>query len=156
MINGNWSCWITASLAKYFGDNANGVTFYVEGDTINFDAKIQWVEFRMDGPEIQEITSNYYRLEVIVNLLVSDVINNSDLYSLQRLVGAFSVLFKSRIPIFKYGTGILDDGTLLTCLEMCKAPKDKVDVGYFGKVGPTSDMQQAMIEAHYYTHLTGE
>ncbi len=156
MINPNWSRWMMASIAKHFGDGANGVTFYVEGDTINFEQKIQWVEFRMDGPTIEELSQNFYRVEVCVNLLLTDVLNNADLYSLQKLVGAFSALFKSSICIFKYGTGTDDDDSLLGCVEMSKPPRDKVQIDYFGKVGPASDLQQATMEAHYYTHLTGE
>lgn len=155
MLNPNWQRWILSSCAKYFGDQADGTKFYVEGDTINFVDDQQWVEFRTDGLSTQELTNNYFRIDLCINLLLNDVIVKTDLYTLQRLVGKFQSMFGSSIPIYKYGSGVDDDGTLLCCLEIHKPPKDKVQSHYFGKVGPSSQLQQATIEAHYFTHLTG-
>lgn len=157
MINVNWARWIHASINKQFNDNCHStVKLYIEGTERNTRAIKNFLELRIDGPKIDEISRNYYRLYVEINILAQALLD-VDIYQLQRLVGLAQSLFVD-IPVYKYGTGTEDTEALLGCLQRITSVRGSefIDATNFGQIAPDNKINQATIETHYEMFLNGD
>ena len=100
-----WSKWIKVSVVKHFDAmaTANGVHFYIAGtgnDNAEYD---RFIEFRLDGPIITQLSKGYFRLMVGVNILYSTDIETNYLDDVV-LAGLIQEAF-SEICVYKYGDG---------------------------------------------------
>lgn len=148
----HWPRWIRASCAKYFDTNKGTYTLFVEGEKRDTDEEANLVEFRLDGPDIQEQSRNYYHVYVEINLFVQSVMNDN-LWEIDTVLGYFADLF-GNINVFRYGDGVGDDDSLVGCLRLITSGKEAVLVNTFGQVRPDSQIQQATIEGHFEMWLT--
>src|SRR5689334_21400004 len=122
MMHANLARWLTASCAKFINDNRGTYTLFAEGAPRNTKSLNQWVEFRLDGPYIQQVSHGCYRVDVELNILCNVTNQEVDLYAMARMTGYFqALLLDSTIPIYKLA-GIVsyaaDDGSLIGCLQI--------------------------------------
>lgn len=159
MINKNWTRWIQASLTQYFSSfftGANQVTFLVEPwnrEAANTDK--DYIEQRWNGPFIREYSRALFCVEVDVNFVINSQTNRDDTYTHKQVVGIVQSAMVSQIPVFKYGTGIDDDQTLLECLLLKVSHKSGVFTNYFGRQQDGVEVEQSTVEAAYEMILKG-
>lgn len=154
MINRNWPRWIRASTAKWFSDRMNGLYFYVEGSDSRTKEHRKHIEFRLDGPFAKELSHNYWQLDIEINLLVSTIRDDSDLYEHERSVGIACEAMTAGIPVWKYGDGPDDDPiSQLGCLLLIPDNRERIIVSNFGLIKEDSRILQSTVEAHYRLNL---
>lgn len=153
-INANWARWILASASDHFETGRDSIPFYMEGADFSSENDDQWVEFRLDGPDIKQISYNYWRFDIEINLLVSSVMDHEDFHKQVKLVGQFANLVNV-IQIYKYGNQVGDDDSFIGCLELRKDLDEVVVISNFGKIRPDTRLIQSTIEGHYQMFLGG-
>jgi hypothetical protein len=156
MIDQNWSRWIFASMVKHFDSLKQDWPLHCEGHHLgDNDENAKHLEFRMDGPRYTQLSANEYRIKVEINILASAVMNDSDLYLLLEGLGIAAEAFHNAIPVYKYGDGLGDDGTLLGCMQLLTDTlgKQGVKTYNFGQIHQTQKIQQGTVEGHYVMFL---
>lgn len=155
-INPHWNRWIRASIAKWFEDHKGDMVMFHEGDDRTTDKIPEFVEVRMDGPRIKELSKNYFRLDVFVNALTQCAMNKDNVYAHEVLKGKVQAIFERCIPVMKYGNGADDDRTvqLGTLTLQYSRPLDQLKVADFGQIDEVVRLQQATVEGHYRMELT--
>ncbi len=145
MINVNWPRWIKASVANHFNNNLDNVYMYVEGEERKREEPNNRFELRMDGPDINDPSDNYFVLDLSVNLLIR-ILRSNDNYKLERMKGTGTAAFTGSIDIYKYGTDAdVDDQSLLGCMDRVS----NILVVDFGLVESPSNVIYATIESTY-------
>jgi len=115
-MNKHWPRWVKSSIAKHFQTSLpSEVKLVVEGESDHPD--VTRYELRIDGPNISETTKGRFTLTVYINLLVQVEMTQSDLYAFDRILGEGLPCFTTSIPIYKYGSGVDDNGELLGCFD---------------------------------------
>ena len=148
--NKNWPRWIFASLTKWFDDHRDGVEMYVEGDDANLSALADYIEFRFNGPMMEESSKGWWRIDVIINILVVSKRNDRSLHTLPTNLGKVAAAFTTNIPIYKFGNNVDDNRTeLLGCMTLF----DSIEITQLGQVEPNVKELQAMVQGHYRMHI---
>jgi hypothetical protein len=142
-MNTNWPKWIKASIAKHFDSNRGGITLFVEGQKRPATESTERFELRVDGPDVNQTGPVYYTLDTVVNILITSVSNETNIYRMDALKGIILNAFTSSIPIYKYG----GDSTLLGCLQL----KSQIDTRDLGLRDTT--LRQVSISAFYSIDL---
>lgn len=145
----NWTRWIYASTSKIFAAAAATypIHFYLEGTKRDTDKKTNFIEFRMNGPRLTEISHNYYRLDVDINILYSVTIG-SNFHLPYKITGLILNTMKD-MCIYKWNDG----DALLGVLTLKRQP---VVVSHFGQARADTEIIQGTIEGAYVIHLNGE
>jgi hypothetical protein len=163
--NANWPRWIFASTSKHFSDAAaanlakDGITpdpipYYVEGNERDLQpGALEYFEFRCDGPYLVEVSKDWWRVNIEINILVCTKRNDKDFHRIHTLCGLLVAAFTSNITIFKYGDSVADDQSILTCLTLDRNAGENVVVSQLGQLGTDLLEQQAMVEAYYQGYL---
>lgn len=142
-MNTHWATWIKSSIAKHFQLRSQGVTLWVEGERRARIEDNNRFELRVDGPDITKGPANWYKLETQINLLITSISNETDIYEMENLKGIILKAYTTTIPVYKYGHG----GDHLGCLTL----KSQVDVS---DGGPRDDsVRQSYIAAMYNMEL---
>ena len=151
-MNENWPRWIFASVSKHFYDRRQGLDFFIEGQHRATRGEKDFLELRMDGPQITEISKNCYTLYGEVNILITSIMDNTNYHRIHTHAGIVAAAF-TMIPLIKYGTGTDDDGTQWGCWNLIQNPfkRQRVDIFHFGQVDVRSEVVQATVEGHYKT-----
>lgn len=164
-VNANWGRWIYASASKHFNDVAQSnlakdgispqpITFFVEGNDRDPLANVlEYFEFRCNGPFFEEVSKDWWRVHIEINLLVAAKRNDKDFHRIHALCGILVAAFTSSLTIFKYGDGVADDQSVLTCLTLCREAGENIEVQHLGQLNPDLLEQQAMVEAYYSGYL---
>lgn len=157
-MNSNWARWIFASISKHFDDGKGSYDMYIEGQHRNTRVLKDFFELRIDGPNICEVSKNYYEIIMEVNCLVSSHMDDTDYHRIHRTTGYVAALYTD-IPVYKYGTGPDDDQSFLGCLVLINdifgRKGNRLVISNFGIVEPGSDLLQSTIEGHYRMCLNG-
>ena len=152
--NSNWPKWLKASIYKHFDARKGTYTLSFEGQLPKATSGLEaWAELRVDGPYCQEISKDYWELYVEVNALISAHKSPDNLYAFDEMIGQFLSAFTSSIDVLKYGNGVGDNEAQLGCLAMLVGTRQQLQVSQFGQIEADSDLQQAVVEAHYQMHL---
>ena len=150
--NKNWTRWIFASISKHFLDyfTAEGVTLFIEGQHRDTDTLQDFVELRIDGPRLTEVSKDCWLFRVEVNILITSIMNDTNYYRVQQNVG-ISQAGCIQIDVFKFGDGVDDDGSFLGCFKLLqdKASRDFLEANQFGQIDVATKILQATVEAHY-------
>jgi hypothetical protein len=147
-MNSNWVRWITASCIKHFDDGKGSYSVFAEGDERQTDQLQNWAEVRIGGPNVEEVSKDYFRIDVEINILLTTVIDQTDAYAHQRLVGHFHSLF-SCINVFRYGDG----NNYLGTLQLSPSP---VVIVTYGVMQFPTRVLQSTINGRFSMHLSGE
>lgn len=151
MINPNWDRWIAASIGRYFKDNITSLPLFFEGQLID-QAVItaDHLEFRVNGPDIYEISKNNFEISVGVNILCV-LLKDTDLYKDRRIAGLVASTFAVNICINKLGDGVDDDGMYLGTMILCSKPP--VEIDHFGVIDSKMGLIHATVNGMYKMNL---
>jgi hypothetical protein len=158
--NPNWPRWIFASIADYFKTAAQAIPLplLVEGidERMGDDEHYSHAELRINGPSIQELSKGYFRLQVGINVLLTELMERTHTYDLQDWCGAFSVAMDGPINLYHYGpdTGGVDDGQWFDCLLPLKSKFDPNRIFHFGQISKTDRVRQSMVDGAFVVYLT--
>jgi len=143
-IDPNWARWIRASVDKHFVDlfAASSLATFVEGQHRATRSLKDFVEVRMDGPDISEVSKNYYVLRVDVSILIHSTMDDTNYHRIDASIGITTAAF-STVKVYRYGTP--GDDTLLGCLTL----QDELQVLRYGQRSPDKKLQHASVEGHY-------
>jgi hypothetical protein len=150
----NWPRWILASIAKHFDHRRQYLPMFMEGED-HIENTPDYIELRVDGPYVVELTHGYYSINVEVNVLVCSAKNPNDLYSLQRNEGVVRRAFRDPIQVYRYGTGMYDDQGLLGCLVLVRSgdQREALRVSHFGQIAAETPIVRSSVEGHFYTQF---
>jgi hypothetical protein len=158
--NSNWARWIFSSLAYYLKDVATteNLVALVEGldeRTTTFMEADDRCEIRITGPFTRELSRGYFHIEVIVNILfTSHYGETKNQYAILDKIGAFHEAMDGAIAVYKYGTGVDDDQSLLGCLTPSNGRNNTIRVLHFGQIDATTKLKQSMVDAHYMMDIS--
>ncbi len=151
----NWPRWVQASVADHFKVAANAGSFIslVEGldeRTTAFQEAPERLEIRINGPFIIEMSRGYYNFEVGVNILIFSHMGGeiSNAYSGTQMAGSMAESASQPISIFKYGTGVDDDQSLIGCLTLKRGSKESIKIFHFGEIDIINRLRQFGVDAN--------
>lgn len=146
----NLDRWMFASISDHFINKMPTLDVVVEGhDRSQETFTKDLVEFRCDGPVIQEKGRNEYYIKTEVNCLIQSVMRDTSTHVLYTDVGLVLKAFTKGIPVYRYGLGADDDQSMLGCLELIQEKRERLDVTHLGRVGIDSPIVRANVEGHY-------
>lgn len=153
-INTNWARWIFASVSKHFDDRKGALPLYIEGQHRDTKDIKDFMELRMDGPFITELSRNYFRLFIEINVLVQSALDDTNYHRIHGNVGLVASIFTA-IEIFKFGTGVDDDDTQLECMRLIQdsPSNERIQINHFGQIEPDIELIQSTVEGHYEMFL---
>jgi hypothetical protein len=148
----NWSRWIFSSIAKHFHEVVDpvGILLNIEGIDRISNEIVEGGELRVNGPYFNNPSRNYYILDLDVNLLLNVLIDERDIYKLDRMLGVFLGAFTPTINVYRYGDSQDDDSSYFGCLQIRDDRGDEIVVARFGQVEKDTRILQAAINAIYY------
>lgn len=143
--------WLLASLAKHFQDNAAAVKLpmYMEGTGRKTNQSSDYFEFRVNGPFINQTLINEYKVWITINILLANIINEQDQYTLNINQGKILAAFVPAIPIYRYGIDIDDDKSFFDCVILDPDAGEKIKVINFGQLSANVRVMESTIEATY-------
>jgi len=149
--------WIYASIYKHVEGFKGEYSLYMEADERNVMDFPKFAELRIDGPKIRTAQRRYKKYSVEINILCSTHTHPVDLYAHQNIVGHFARALEKDIPVYRYGDGTLDDGSLVGCFVPQRHWKEHVAIDSFGHIRHDTKIEQSTIEGHYIMERwTGE
>lgn len=142
MINSNWTRWIYASTSKYFKTIADTypIHFFLEGLERDTNEYTKWIEFKLNGPVIEEISSNVFKIIIDINILWSINLEKDDFHEPYRIIGLLTEAM-SDICVYKYG----DDDSYLGTLQLNGSAR----VQNFGQIKQDLQIVQGFVEQEY-------
>ena len=148
MAQSDWPRWIFSSASQHFQAvaDANSVLMFIENVERQTTKETKHIEFRLDGPSVIELSHNYYKLDIGVNILYSVDMDNENFHEPQRLIGLITEAMTD-ICIHKYGDGETFLGTMI--LKSTRTSN-------FGQVKEDSQIIQGTVDGFYELYLTGE
>lgn len=141
-VNHLWYKWILRSITKHFKDMADntGIYFHI-GD--NFTAgQNAFIELKVDGPIISQLSRNYFRLLVGVRVFFST--DDNDNYQASAILSGLIASYFSEICLLNDEDEVI--GRLL--------PNEEMRVNDFGIVRDTK-IKQGSVESVYEVRLQG-
>ena len=170
MFNENWARWIYASVQAHFDeseyfvewnkyledratyDAAGIIPLYIDGKGYNPNGVKDYIEVRMDGPDFVEVSNNNYRVELLINVLLS-ITKDENLQKAYLLAGRAQKLFTT-IPVYRFGCEDIDNSTSVGCLKIIN--KGKLETTNWGQPDAAIKQTQTTIESHYIMKLIGD
>lgn len=152
--NKNWARWSFASVSKHFDNNRQGLKLFIEGTHRDTRTDKDYLEFRMDGPTLREVSKGCWKLRIEVNILVTTTFDEEDFHRIHRNAGIVQEAFVT-IPVFRFGNGVDDDNSFLGCYKLLqsKANADLLELNHFGRIDQSVPLMQATVEGHYEMEL---
>ena len=153
-MNTNWAKWVVASVIKYFSDNISFDVF-IEGMDRETSKLSDFAEIRVDGPKFNELSKNYWKIRIEVNILIHSVMSDTDLYHFYDNIGIVNKAFQNCISVYKRGNNVEDDNSHVGCLKLVidRYDRENIVTSNFGQIDKSVKLQQATVEAHYEMYL---
>jgi len=148
-INKHWTRWIHVSIHKHFSDAiiAAGIPFFIEAQHRETRDDKTLVECRIGGPDFDEVSQNYFNVDLSLQLLLQFAMNDTNYHTMLKIQG--EVLSKMEgITVYRYGDPAedpLNDDSLLGCLAI----EGPVGTRQLGKIKKDVKLQQAYVIADY-------
>ena len=143
--------WIYLSCAKHFDSNISGLTTFVEGfEERDLSGESSWVEIRIDGPDIREVSKDTYIIESEINLLVathfSPIAPSDHAVNVGKAVAAFT-----DFNVYKYGNTAEDTGASLEIfrLKPLADNSDRIRVANMGQIDPQLKLLQTTVSGQF-------
>lgn len=154
-MNVNLPRWMFSSMAEYFRTlTPAGVAYFVEGvdeeEALNFQADSML--FRMDGPVAFQSSGSEEWYKVEIQLLFSDIVattldNAYDVYTWAGIIQG--AMLNNSLPIYRYGSGVEDDQTLIGCLEPDTSVTNNVRVASYGMIDKDQRVKQVSVNGKF-------
>jgi len=116
-------------------------------------AILSYFEFRLDGPYIQQLTSNEDRYTIEINVLCISNVDAKYSDEIEKMLGQMAAAFEPVIPLFRFGDQLQDTRAKLGCLTLMQDKREAVIISRFGQANPATEVIQASIEGHYEFRL---
>lgn len=149
----NWPRWIQASVSKHFilACNAESYPVLAEGldeRQTSFMEEPNRIEVRVTGPFISERSKDYWHFEVMANILIHSHMQGStpNAYLGTIMTGHMAQAASEPISIFKYGSGVDDDQSLIGCLTLKRGDDDSIKVYNFGEIDKVNRLRQFAVD----------
>jgi hypothetical protein len=145
----NWPRWVQASVADHFKVAATAQQYpaLVEGIDERLTSFIESpsrIEIRVNGPFIREMSRGYYYFGVDANILIFSYMGGKspNAYEGTEMAGYMAQAASLSIPVYKYGTGVEDDQSLIGCLTLRRGNDESIRVFHFGEINREDRMRQ--------------
>jgi len=151
--------WVFASIAVHFKTIADGLNLplLVEGvdERESEIMREDHVELRISGPFVKEISHGYWRTQTDINILLMNrmAMSTEDAYGIARWGGKITQAMAERIPIYKYGSDVGDDESLIGCLTQRIGKSESVRLVHFGQIDRTDRIRQSVVDGRYEMYL---
>jgi hypothetical protein len=153
----NWPRWIMASVAKYFSDTALTIPLplLVDGIDEREEEQLHYdhAELRVSGPHPTELSKDYFKLLVDINVLLTELMDRPNAYDLQTWCGIMAKAMEGPINIYKYGNETGDDSSWVFCLTPFNSRIEPNRILHFGQLGKIDRIRQSMIDGHFIVYL---
>jgi hypothetical protein len=106
----------------------------------------------MDGPDAQEISKGYWKLDVEINILWG--YNQDDNFHGPEIIKGLVMEAMDEICVYRYGDGQCDDQTLVGQLRRVHEKRNATRVNDFGQIRQDVRMMQGTIECTYKMFVT--
>jgi hypothetical protein len=159
-MNENLARWVFASVANYFSTVVTGIDLplLVEGVDEREPEEMQedHAELRVNGPFVRELSKNYWRIWVDINILLTNMMSMSqkNAYNIAQWGGTLQEVMLEPIPIYKYGSDPGDDDSLIGCLTLRRSRGDSVRLIHFGQISREDRIRQAVVDGRYEMYLS--
>jgi|WetSurMetagenome_2_1015567.scaffolds.fasta_scaffold24663_3 hypothetical protein len=157
-MNKDWPRWIMASVAKYFSTTCGTIPLplLVDGidERISEDVHYDHAELRINGPLITELSKNYFKILVDVNVLITELMTSNSAYDLQTWCGVIAKAMDGPINIYKYGNEDGDNSSWVMCLVPCRDNVPPNRVMNFGQLGRSDRIRESMIDGHFVVYVS--
>jgi len=141
--------WIIASVAQHF-ENYNGdVRLLIETEYDDTKLLTDAYYLFVDGPVFTETTKGKWFATFQLICLVSTKVDEENLYRHVENIGRISLAFTPTISIFKYGSGVADDHTIIGCAEQVNENGATIIISHFGKSPTNKDVRVAQVLSYY-------
>jgi len=111
--------------------------------------------FRLTGPVAHQgsSTDEWYGVEIMI--LLTDIVNSGDNpYTIWNWAGAFQgSMLNDALGIYRYGTGVDDDQSLIGCLEPDQSVRNNVRVVDYGIVDKDLRVHQISVIGRFVLHI---
>ena len=154
-MNEHLARWTTASIVDYFKTITLGLALpmFVEGlDEHSAQLmEIDRAELQINGPLVREVSKDYWRLHVDVNILIIDHMQMrlENAYSSIAWGGKLLSAMMDPIPVFKYGTGAADTGALVGCLTQRMGISEPARLINYGQVSVDARIRQSAVAGQF-------
>lgn len=147
--------WIIASVSKHFEDRRQGLSMFIEGQIRDTRSLKDFMELRIDGPNLTELSKGFWQAYIEINVLVQAAQDDADYHRIYKNVGIVTVAFTNTIQIFRFGDGVDDDDSLVGCVNLLgdKESRERIQTSHFGQVEPETGIFQSSVEGHYVATL---
>lgn len=167
MAHKDWARWIFASVADYLKQiavarNLPVLIEHLDERTEAFMAATDHAEVRITGPFVQEMSKGYYRIHVVVNVLLTSRYDGDlkNAYNVLKHAGAFQEAMDSPIGVWNFGgepgdyvEGDPETQVFLGCLTPRSGRNDEVRVLNFGQIDLVDKIKQTEVDARYVMEL---
>ncbi len=166
MAQKDWARWIFASVADYLKQvaveqNLPVLVEHLDERTEAFMRATDRAEIRITGPFTQELSKNYFRVYVDVNVLLTSRYDGDlkNSYGILKHAGAFHEAMDKPIGIWNYGNepgDYVEDQPETHKFLGCLKPRPGRDVRVlnFGQIDPVEKIKQTEIDARYVMELS--
>ncbi len=147
----HWPRWAFASITKHFNDAAVlfDIPMFIEGTHRFTKSDKKYIEIRIDGPNIVEVSKNYFRFDIHINVLWAFNQDNEDFHEPQRIIGMLAVAMDD-ICVYRYGSAVFDDSSVLGTLQL----KQGAISNNFGQVRSDVKLIQGTVEGTYRMYIS--
>lgn len=155
-MDSNLPRWIYSSMAKHFSTVASGLSlnYHVTGvdEPLPSDFQNDSSIFRMDGPVAYQSAGReeWYKVEIMI--LLTDIVQltGDNAYDIYRWAGAFQAsMLNDALQVFKYGSGVGDDQSLIGCLTPDPDLKNNVRVFSYGQLDKDLRILQVSVNGRF-------
>ena len=154
MFNANLPRWIFASISKHFTTKCPSLMLFIEGQLRPTTLSKDWIELRVDGPYLTEVSKGYWKVYSEINVLLSSYMDQKNYHRIHQDAGTVAAAFTC-IEIYRYGIGIEDDQSLVGAMQLVRDTRgrERIQISHFGMIDPDKQLYQATVEGHYSMFL---
>lgn len=142
--------WVFLSTAKHFTDGITDITTFVEGaEERDLSGQNSWIEIRINGPDMREISKDVLVIENRVNLLVATHFQPTAPAEHINNIGLAVENFTDYC-IYKYGSADSDDRSSYGMMKLLPLNgNEKLEIVNMGQIDPNINLLQATVEGHF-------
>jgi len=154
-MNVNLPRWMFSSMVEHFRTvTPAGVAYFVEGvdeeEASNFQNDSML--FRMDGPFAYQSSGGEEWYKVEIQILLTDLValtgdNAYDIYAWAGIVQGD--MLNSSLPIYRYGSGVEDDDSLIGCLAPDPSVTNNIRVASYGMIDKDYRVKQVSVNGKF-------
>jgi len=136
-MDSKWPKYIKRDLRKHFSADTGDLEFHATGERRKQEESKKKLELFVNNLIVKEGAYNYFFLEVNVNLLITLITQETNIYDLDTYKGQIAAAFDVTIPV-------LDDSNVTIGCLIRKTPIHTTD---YGEKQP--DVLQVSLDAYY-------